>query len=121
MDIDPRRRRLPFADWPAADQQQFCRLFAAGGVFDDVGAGVCWRPPTRRRHTGAYGGWLNELVCAGDNLFIDPAARLTPERVARYVERLRTQVRPTTLWCTSARWTPSRTRSGRSAIGAGFG
>jgi len=55
------RKSLPFAAWPAADQQMWLDLRQHGGPFDDRGALQHLRDTTLRIYLEAYSRWLEWL------------------------------------------------------------
>jgi len=86
-----RSRRLPLADWPAADRgvwQRTCQ--EPHGLFDEAGAAHKLRPLTRRNYERAYGTWLAYLCDSSTlDLAAAPAARVNPERLDGWLAAMR--------------------------------
>jgi integrase len=83
--VDPWRRGLPIAAWPAADRAAWDCAFRVGDLLDDAGLAAHWRPATRAMVAGAYGQWLGFLVATGR---LDPAAeslQVRPDAIEAYV------------------------------------
>ncbi len=90
---DPRRRCLPLAEWPLADQEAWYAAIRDGGLLDDRGLALHWRPETRRSVIAAYGRYLTFLDRTGAlDRSAGPDARLTPDRLRAYISELGTQV-----------------------------
>jgi integrase/recombinase XerD len=80
---------LRFEDWPAADRAAWARLFAHGGLFDEVGRGCHWSKATvtcRRHYHERWLGFLSgrhpEMLARAQH------ARLTRELIAECWETL---------------------------------
>jgi integrase/recombinase XerD len=88
------RRRFPIASlpeaaWPAADRAAWAAARAPGGFLGDAGLAAHWAGVTAARTMEAYGVWAGWLAAAGElDPAAPPAARITPERLARYVAAL---------------------------------
>ena len=69
-----------------------------GGLLDEAGLAVHWRPATRKSVQDAYGRWLTFL---GRNGGLDPGAspaeRLTPDRLRAFIAELQATVAPLTV------------------------
>ncbi len=89
----------PLADWPALDRAMWASVIAMGSLLDDAGPGAKWREPTRRGRRYAYGAWLVFLDGRGWlDPTLDPADRVTPERIAAYIEHLKLRLAPLSVW-----------------------
>ena len=97
---DPLRRCLKLCDWPDQDQQAWKVALTPGDLLDGtVGPGQHWCPDTREKYRKGYGRWLTFLITSGRcDRAASPAARITPAAVAAYIDELRTQIAPWTLW-----------------------
>jgi hypothetical protein len=74
-------------------------VIAKGSLLDDAGPGAKWREPTRRGRRYAYGAWLVFLDGRGWlDPAVDPADRVTPERIAAYIEHLKLRLAPLSVW-----------------------
>jgi len=98
---DPARRCLIVEEWPEPDRLAWQEAMMPGDILDGtVGAGFHWSDETREKYRKGYGRWLtflivNGLFCAQET----PHERVTPDRVAQYIEELKTQdVGSWTLW-----------------------
>lgn len=84
--------------WPERDRLAWAVATRAGDPFEDAGPAALWRPKTRDRLIQAYGRWIGFLDGRGH---LDPAAaptaRVTADRVSRYVALLRSQCLDTTV------------------------
>lgn len=81
-------RRLPlkFEQWPNGDRALWLRVTRSGHILDEAGPGSHWRLGTQRILIRNYGLWLAFLQCSSVNLGSEePHARLTPDRVRRYI------------------------------------
>jgi len=96
MKRDPSRRRLPLALWPEADRKAWEAIVRAP-AWNRPEAAVRWSDVACERIAGGYGRWLTFLSRTGRMGDPDPAARVTRQTVAEFVELLRTQVRPITI------------------------
>lgn len=82
-------RCLPFAKWPALDQELWLAGTRSAGLFEVQGAGAAWAAPSRRKTEQGYGAWLTWLGQAGSlDVSAHPADRVTRERVHAYMTRL---------------------------------
>jgi integrase/recombinase XerD len=92
-------KHLPIDLWPPADRLAFDAAFARRDIFDDDrGPGSHLRAGTRQIITVAYRRWLGFLNATFQEALAQPPAdRITPDRVRNFVERLREEVRPTTV------------------------
>jgi integrase/recombinase XerD len=76
----------PVEAWPEADRLAWARATAAGDLLDDGGIAADWREATRRSAVGAYGRWLAHLAAEGAlDPAAEPAERVTPEAIRRYL------------------------------------
>ena len=97
----PRRalKHLPMHRWPAADRAGLETAFKPGDIFDEkLGAGAYLSLGTRRMVLNGYSRWLGFVTtgCPAD-IDLNPAERITPDRVRTYVEQLLNEVRPTSV------------------------
>jgi integrase/recombinase XerD len=92
-------KHLPLGEWPEVDRTVFEAAFAPGDVFDETaGPGAHLAEPTRGMIRFAYRRWLGFLKTNyPDDFSMDPAGRITPERVRAYIENLSAEVKPTTV------------------------
>lgn len=96
---DPSRRCLKVHEWPQADRAAWEE---AGRQVDllngDAGPASRWSPDTAHKNRKGYGRWIRFLQTKGwldpDTL---PVSRITPDRVAAYLEELVQQVAPWTV------------------------
>jgi hypothetical protein len=97
--LDPARRCLPVCEWPVLDQTLWAKAQLPANVLDDPGPASSWRQPTRQARETAYGRWLGFLLRCGElDSVARPEERVTPERVAAYVEHLRAMTASTSTW-----------------------
>lgn len=90
---DPRRVCRPLELWPDADRLAWDALNTQAHFLDAPAAAARWRNPTRRKLLLAWGRYLNWLEGIGALSEANmPADRITPTRVAQYIECLRLQV-----------------------------
>lgn len=87
------RRALPPDLWPADDRFAWSAAVRTAHVLDDPGRGSHWAAATRTRYQWAWGRYLTFLATT-DQLSEEEvsAERITPGRVAAYVEALGDQV-----------------------------
>ncbi|MFO0998528.1 MAG: site-specific integrase [Alphaproteobacteria bacterium] len=86
---DPRRRILPFTEWPNADRTAWESMTRKAGLFENPVPAASWRPATSLKHKKAYGRWLGDLERRDSGaLHLEPAARITEERVEAYLVEL---------------------------------
>jgi integrase/recombinase XerD len=93
-------RRPPIADWPPRDRAFWTKGVEPGGLFDEGGAGAQWSEASRFKAAHGYRFWLSWLAEHGlldPNL--EPAERVTQERVAAYVAELQAERAPYTVLC----------------------
>src|SRR5262245_31674623 len=62
---DPRRRCMPVAKWPPADEDAWRKAMQVGVPFDGCGPAAHWREDTKRKVISAYGRWLTFLQFRG--------------------------------------------------------
>jgi integrase len=95
---DPDRRCLKVERWPEADRLAWEKVLKPGSLLDDAGLGAHWAFQTRDKIEKNYGGWLNWLE---RNQLLDPAVepalRVTRQRVVAYVDHLRKLNAPLTI------------------------
>jgi hypothetical protein len=88
--IDPRRRGLPFGNWPELDRQLWEDGCRPGHGLDDPGYGALLGPKSREKAQDGYGRWLGFLAWLGG---LDPAAhpveRVTRDRAAKFFALMR--------------------------------
>ena len=92
-------KHLPEPQWPAADRQAFEAAFRPGDLFDETGgAGAHLREGSKKSIRMGYRRWLGFLYAAHpDDLLRPPAERISLERVRDYVDRLSTEMRPSSV------------------------
>ena len=82
---------LPFASWPAEDQNRWEAAFKSGDRFDESGRGAHLAPSTRKARQGSYGRFLRFLSANHHHLLsLPPEERIDPRLVAEYVSWRRT-------------------------------
>jgi integrase/recombinase XerD len=90
--VDPSRRCLHVRDWPAIDQSLWNRALTERDLEDDDRSPAAgWRAGSVQTNREGYGRWINYLVRSGADLAADPAERVTPSQVRRYLAELRDQ------------------------------
>ena len=97
---DPRRRCLKLEVWPGVDRAAWDAALAPGDLLDGtVGAAHHWCDDTRAKYRKGYGRWLTFLITS-ERFDADaaPAERITSAAVLAYIEELREQVAPWTVW-----------------------
>jgi integrase/recombinase XerD len=97
---DPIRRCLKVPEWPEWDQRLWVIIFQPGDILDgDIGAGFHWKEATRQKYRKGYGRWLTFLITTHQfDAAVPPTDRITPERVTAYMEQLRQDIAPWTVW-----------------------
>jgi hypothetical protein len=92
-------KHLPLDQWPDADHEAFRAAYKSGDVFEETGGpGAHLALGTRKMIETAWRRWLGFLKgFYPDDLLIAPADRITLERVRSFIDRLRGEVRPTTV------------------------
>jgi integrase/recombinase XerD len=92
------RTCLPPGIWPDADRAAWNRACRRGSLLDDVTPAARWRQTTRHVVEKGYGTWLQWLALhCPDALPVLPAERVTPERIAAYLEDLQAHNAPWTV------------------------
>jgi integrase/recombinase XerD len=90
---DPRRRCKPVVEWPPEDRAAWEEALRSADPFEDPGRAAQWKPKSRTTIRKSYGRYLTFLEFRG---WLKPnealAERVTQERLAAYVDELRTQV-----------------------------
>src|SRR5262249_51701626 len=77
-------------EWPGSDRAAWDAAHRRGGLLDDDGLAVNWRPVTSTIIAGGYGRFLSFLIEIGDlDPSETPATRVTRPRVEAYVAYLR--------------------------------
>src|SRR5690349_6874883 len=90
--VDPSRRCLHVREWPEKDQALWNRAFAERDLEnDDRSTAAGWRAGSVQTNREGYGRWINFLTRSGADLTVDPAERVTPAQVRRYLTELRDQ------------------------------
>ena len=90
--VDPSRQCLHVRDWPATDQTLWGKAFSPRDLEDDGRSpAAAWRPGSIQANREGYGRWINYLAGSGADLTVDPADRVTPNRVRSYLGELRQQ------------------------------
>jgi len=96
--MSPPRRRKNVNEWPAADRAGWQAATRSGALFDDGGDAARWAPVTRANAEKAYGMYLAFLQERG---LLDPQEppeeRITPERIAAYVQEVKESLKPSSL------------------------
>lgn len=89
--VDPRRRCLPLAEWPAADRAAWeAAMRAARGRFSARGPAAGLAPKTIEKAQEGYGRWLGFLRHEDDlDPDVGPLARLSEARAAAFLDALR--------------------------------
>ena len=93
----PVRSSLKWEQWPDGDRHAWAAAIHIGDVLEPSGIAAEWAPVTRRAVAAGYGRWLAWL--GGKSLLdptLDPAGRVTPDVVVRYVEELKAEYAPYT-------------------------
>src|SRR5258707_3118727 len=83
-------KSLPIALWPVADRNAWHAAMKPGDVFEPGGVASRWSPASRRKTALGYGRllfWLQGRAELDPN--VEPAARVTRERVSAYLEELK--------------------------------
>jgi integrase/recombinase XerD len=93
-------RRPPPDDWPRRDYALWTAGLQPGGLFEAGGVGKSWSDGSRFKTARGYKAWLSWLAVK-DVLDpeTEPAARVTPDRVAAYVADLQIELAPYTVLC----------------------
>jgi integrase len=93
-------RRPPIDDWPARDRVLWNKGVEPGGLFETGGAGASWSDGSRFKTARGYQAWLSWLA-AQERLDPDmePADRVTPERVVAFISHLQSELAPYTVLC----------------------
>ncbi|TVR07177.1 MAG: site-specific integrase [Salinarimonadaceae bacterium] len=95
--VDPMRRSLPLAEWPASDAALWALARTPAGLFDDHGGAAHWHPRTCQTNIQHYGRFLGYLSWRGDlDETVAPADRVTRESVGAYSAHLEALVAPCT-------------------------
>ncbi len=95
---DPRRRCVPFEEWPRPDQEAWNKAIRSGDLLDDTGPAAHWRDGTRQKVQSSYGRWLTFLERQGTlNPIASPETRVKPEVLRAYIDELQEQVSSVTL------------------------
>lgn len=96
--VDPARRCMPQAEWPAGDRRWWERAQEPGDILDGGGPASHWAPLTRLTVARGYGRYLTWL--AGEEMLDTAgplAARVRPDRVAAYTRHLLARNAPLTV------------------------
>jgi integrase len=90
--VDPKRRCLHVRDWPTPDQALWTEVLTPRDFEDqDAGLACHWKPGSIQTNREGYGRWINFSIGFGADMTVDPADRVTPERVSCYVAELAAQ------------------------------
>lgn len=91
-------RTTRIANWPARDRELWTNCLDPGSLFGGGGGGASWSEATRFKIICGYTAWLRWLA-AHDLLDpnLEPADRVTQERVAAYVAGLQAERAPYTV------------------------
>ena len=82
-------RCMPLSEWPEEDRRAWQRAQRDDDLLEEEGLFARLRPSTLSVLQSSYGRWLHHLAtCDPAALALDPAARITRERVATYVVEL---------------------------------
>ena len=94
-----RPKHMPLDQWPAADHAAFQTAYEPADVLEDArGPGAHLSKGTRRMIQTVYSRWLGFLRESDPGaLLIAPAERLSSGRMQAFVERLMSEVRPTSV------------------------
>jgi integrase/recombinase XerD len=86
---------LPLDEWPIRDKIAWMQLQIAADPFDRHTHVRLWRRITRTSYEHGYRQWLGWLASHNElDQDAEPAARLTPHRVSRYVAELSRSIAP---------------------------
>lgn len=86
---------LPVDAWPKADRQMWNAAFRPNTVLEDGGPGAAWSEGSRRSVGYSYRRWLGYLAAEEPaSLHLDPAARITEDRLRRYIDALQATISP---------------------------
>ena len=78
--------QLPFATWPAEDQNRWEAVFKSGDRFDESGRGAHLAAATRQARRESYGRFLGFLSANHRDLMtLPPEARINQRLVAEYI------------------------------------
>jgi integrase/recombinase XerC len=93
-------RRPQTADWPALDRELWSKGVEPAGLFEAGGAGASWSDASRFKTARGYSAWLSWLAASGLlKADLNPAERVTRERVAAYVAEVQAERAPYTVLC----------------------
>lgn len=96
---DPLRRCLPIEAWPQIDRSAWEQALRPGRLFEEPGRAAHRAEATRVSNIRTYGRWLSFLDHNGGlDPPIHPGDRVRPEIVERYIDLLRQQLAPLTVW-----------------------
>jgi hypothetical protein len=86
---EPIQWRLTLDEWPVRDRRAF-EAAVSKVSYRKAGQGAHWAPQTRLLRVASYGKFLQFLKLNGDcDETVDPADRLTPDRLTRYIAALK--------------------------------
>jgi integrase len=86
---EPIQWRLMLDEWPAPDRRAF-EAAVSKASYRKAGQGAHWAPQTRLLRVASYGKFLQFLKLNGEcDEIVDPADRLTPDRLTRYIATLK--------------------------------
>lgn len=90
---------MPVSEWPKRDRDAWQQAAKPESVSEDGGPAWKWRSATRSAREKAYGRYLAFLSRSGVlNPETTPKDRVAPERVAAFVELLRSQTASSSVW-----------------------
>ena len=90
-----RSKSLHYDLWPESDWIAWHDATVKGDIFDDGGEAAHWSEGSRRKNLYGYGRWLEHLARTdASTLSLEPAERVTFERVHDYVATLTSQISP---------------------------
>src|SRR4051794_11898817 len=87
---NPARRCKSLSEWPGDDRARRAQALIGGDVIDGGGSLADYSEPFLRRLDAGYGRWLQWLDMRNElDPAASPAARVTRQRVAAYIDDLR--------------------------------
>jgi hypothetical protein len=92
--------RPPIANWPPRDRAFWEKGVEPRNLFESCGAGANWSDASRFKTARGYGYWLSWLATKGFcDPDLDPADRVSRERVAAYIGEIAPARAPLTVLC----------------------
>ena len=93
-------RPTRIANWPARDRELWTNCLEQGSLFGGGGLAASWSEASRFKTSGGYTAWLRWLAAHEQlDAYLEPADRVTQERVAAYVGELQKERSPNTVLC----------------------